>query len=267
MTTRSLGQFYPVASPLHDLDPRAKILAVAVLVVGLFLVDSVAGLLVVAAAVAALVATSGVPVRMFLRVLRPVAFIVALTALFQVLFSREGTTLLEWGPLEVHAGGLRLGLFLALRIVLLVSVAGLLTATTAPVALADGLEDLLSPLKRVRLPAHEVAMMMTIALRFIPTLGEEAEKITRAQAARGADFSEGGPLRRARALIPVLVPLTVGAFRRADELAEAMESRGYRGGEGRTRYRELRFRARDALALAVTLLILLGGILAGGVFE
>ena len=153
------------------------------------------------------------------------------------------------------------GFFLALRILLLVSAAGLLTATTAPVALADGIEDLLSPLKRVRFPAHEVAMMMTIALRFIPTLGEEAEKIKGAQAARGADFSEGGPLRRARSLLPVLVPLTVGAFRRADELAEAMESRGYRGGEGRTRYRELRFRARDALALCVTVLVLLIGVL------
>jgi energy-coupling factor transport system permease protein len=262
LTSRGLGRFYPVASPLHALDPRAKILATTVLVLGLFLVDSIAGFLVVASAVAALVAASGIPAGSFLRILRPVAFIVALTVLFQVLFSREGATLVEWGPLEVHSGGLRLGLFLGLRILLLVSAAGLLTATTAPVALADGIEDLLSPLKRLRFPAHEVAMMMTIALRFIPTLGEEAEKITKAQAARGADFSEGGPLRRARALVPVLVPLTVGAFRRADELADAMESRGYRGGEGRTRYRELRFRTRDALALAVTVLILLAGILA-----
>ena len=247
---------------MHALDPRAKILATAGLVLGLFLVDSIAGFLVVAGAVAALMAASGIPAGVFLRILRPVAFIVALTVLFQVLFSREGATLVEWGPLEIHAGGLRLGLFLGLRILLLVAVAGLITATTAPVALADGIEDLLSPLERLRFPAHEVAMMMTIALRFIPTLGEEAEKITKAQAARGADFSQGGPLRRALALVPVLVPLTVGTFRRADELAEAMESRGYRGGEGRTRYRELRFRTRDALALAVIQLILLAGVLA-----
>ena len=262
MTSRGLGQFYPVASPLHALDPRAKILATAGLVLGLFLVDSIAGFLVVAVAVAALLAASGIPAGVFLRILRPVAFIVALTVLFQVLFSREGATLVEWGPLEIHSGGLRLGLFLGLRILLLVSVAGLLTATTSPVALADGIENLLSPFKRLRFPAHEVAMMMTIALRFIPTLGEEAEKITKAQAARGADFSQGGPLRRALALVPVLVPLTVGTFRRADELAEAMESRGYQGGEGRTRYRELRFRARDALALVLTQLILLAGVLA-----
>ena len=259
MTSRSLGQFYPVSSPVHALDPRTKILATAVFVVGLFLIDTTVGLLSVAAALAGLVTVSRIPAGAFLRLLRPVAFIVALTACFQIFFSREGPTLFEWGFLEVHSGGLSLGLFLALRILLLVSSAGLLTATTAPVALADGIEDLLSPLKKVRFPAHEVAMMMTIALRFIPTLGEEAEKIKGAQAARGADFSEGGPIRRARSFIPVLVPLTVGAFRRADELADAMESRGYRGGEGRTRYRELRFRMGDAIALAITLLVLVVG--------
>jgi energy-coupling factor transport system permease protein len=245
VTSRGLGQFYPVSSPVHALDPRAKIVATAVFVVGLFLIDSLVGLLFVAAALAVIVAVSRIPAGAFLRLLRPVLFIVALTVLFQVFFSREGVTLFEWGLLEVHSGGLRLGFFLALRILLL----------------ADGIEDLLSPLKRVRFPAHEVAMMMTIALRFIPTLGEEAEKIKGAQAARGADFSEGGPLRRARSFIPVLVPLTVGAFRRADQLADAMESRGYKGGEGRTRYRELRLRVSDALALALTLLVLLVGIL------
>jgi energy-coupling factor transport system permease protein len=250
-----------VASPLHALDPRAKILATALLAVALFLVDLVAGLLVLATVFVLLVAASRVPPVVFLRLLRPVALIVALTVAFQILFSREGGTLFEWGPLEVHSGGLRMGLFLALRILLLVSAAGLLTATTTPVALADGIEDLLSPLRRLRFPAHEVAMMITIALRFIPTLHEEAQKITRAQAARGADFSEGGLLSRVRAMIPVLVPLTIGAFRRADELAEAMESRGYRGGEGRSRYRELRFRARDALALAAAVLALVWGIL------
>jgi energy-coupling factor transport system permease protein len=261
MAGRTLGQFYPVESPLHELDARAKILATGIMAVGLFLVDSVAGFLLIAAAVVLLVAASRVPSGTFLNFLKPVALIVALTVLFQVFFSREGATLLEWGFLQVHEGGLFRGLFLASRILLLVSTAALLTATTAPVKLADGIEDLLSPLKRLRFPAHELAMMITIALRFIPTLHEEAQKITRAQAARGADFSEGGPIRRARAMLPVLVPLTIGAFRRADELAEAMESRGYRGGEGRTRYRELRFRARDALALAAAALVVIGGIL------
>ena len=259
--SRSLGQFYPVASPLHELDARAKILATTALAVALFLVDSVAGFLVVAAAIVLLVAASRVPPGAFFRLLRPVALIVALTVVFQVFFSRGGSTLFEWGFLEIHSGGLRMGIFLALRILLLVSAAGLLTTTTAPVALADGIEDLLSPLEKLRFPAHEVAMMMAIALRFIPTLQEEAQKITKAQAARGADLSEGGLLKRVRATLPVLIPLTIGAFRRADELAEAMESRGYRGGEGRTRYRELRFRARDAVALAVAALVLVGGIL------
>jgi energy-coupling factor transport system permease protein len=259
--SRGIGQFYPVASPLHALDPRVKILATAVLVVGLFLIDSLAGFLITAATVVPLVAASRVPPGTFLSLLRPVAFVVAFTVLFQVFFSREGRTLFEWGFLEVHSGGLWMGLFLALRILLLVSLAGLLTATTAPVALADGIEDLLSPLRRLRFPVHEVAMMMTIALRFIPTLHEEAQKITKAQAARGANFSDGGPIRRVRAMLPVLVPLTVGVFHRADELAEAMESRGYRGGEGRTRYRELRFRARDALALTAAALVLVAGIL------
>ena len=258
---RTLGQFYPVGSPLHELDARAKILATGILAVGLFLVDSATGLLLIAVAVLSLVVASRVPPGTFLNFLKPVALIVALTLLFQVFFSREGATLLEWGFLQVHEGGLFRGLFLASRILLLVSTAALLTATTAPVELADGIEDLLSPLERLRFPAHELAMMITIALRFIPTLYEEAQKITRAQAARGADFAEGGPIKRARAMLPVLVPLTLGAFRRADELAEAMESRGYRGGNGRTRYRELRFRARDALALVTAALVVVGGIL------
>jgi energy-coupling factor transport system permease protein len=261
VASRSIGQFYPVASPLHALDPRAKLVASAVLAVGLFLVNSMAGFLVFTAVIVLLAAASRVPPIVFFSLLKPVAFIVALTVVFQVFFSREGAMLFEWGFVEIHEGGLLMGFFLALRILLLVSVAGLLTATTAPVALADGIEDLLSPLKKLRFPAHEVAMMMTIALRFIPTLHEEAQKISRAQAARGADFSEGGLLKRLRAMLPVLVPLTIGAFRRADELAEAMESRGYRGGEGRTRYRELRFRARDTLALAAAALVFVLGIL------
>jgi energy-coupling factor transport system permease protein len=261
MAVRGVGQFYPVGSPLHALDPRAKVVATALLVFGLFFVDSAAGFLVAGAATALLVAASRVPPRAFLGLLRPVAFIVVLTFFFQVFFLREGPTLFEWGFVEVRQGGLRMGLLLAARLLILVTTAGLLTATTAPVALTDGIEDLLSPLTRLRFPAHEVAMMMTIALRFIPTLGEEAQKISRAQAARGAELTGGGLLARVRALVPLLVPLTVGAFRRADELAEAMESRGYRGGLGRVRYRELRFRARDALALVLTILVVLASVL------
>ena len=245
---RTLGQFYPVDSPVHSLDPRAKILAVAILAVGLFAVGSLIGFLVVGAALAVCIAASRVPPRTFLGFLRPVIPIVVATALFQALFSREGEVLFAWGFVELRDAGLRLAVFLTLRILLLVGAAGLLTATTSPLALADGVEDLLSPLKKLRLPVHEVAMMMSIALRFVPTLADEAARILKAQAARGADFTEGGPVKRARAMLPVLVPLTVGAFRRADELAEAMESRGYNGSEGRTRYRELRVGPRDCLA-------------------
>ena len=247
-SARTLGQFYPTGSPVHALDPRAKVLAVAVLAVGLFFVGSLAGFLAVGAALALCVAASRIPPGVFLGFLRPVLPIVVATAVFQALFSREGEVLFAWGLVAVRDEGLRLAAALALRILLLVGAAGLLTATTSPLALADGVEDLLSPLKKLRVPVHEVAMMMSLTLRFFPTLADEAGRITKAQAARGADFSEGGPFRRARAMLPVLVPLTVGAFRRADELAEAMESRGYRGGEGRTRYRELRFGPRDWLA-------------------
>lgn len=260
MSFRALGQFYPADSPLHRLDPRAKLVAVALVAAGLFLADSIAALLVVGAGVAVVTGVSGVPPASLLRMLRPVALIVAFAAVFQVVFVREGELLLELGALRVHAEGLRLAIFLPLRILILVAAAALLTATTSPLSLTDGMEDLMSPLKRLRFPAHEVAMMMTIAMRFIPTLYDEAQKITKAQAARGADFASGGLLKRLRALLPVLVPLTVGAFARADELAEAMESRGYAGGEGRTRYRELALGQRDAVALSVAALVPVGAL-------
>lgn len=259
---RGIGQFYPAESVLHSLDPRAKIVCSVALVVGVFLVGSAWGFLFFAGFILAMIHISRVPFRAYLGFLRPVFIIVALTVFFQVLFSREGTPLFEVGFLSVYTGGVERGAFLAARIFVLVLSAALLTATTAPVNLTDGIEDLLSPLKRFRFPAHEIAMMMTIALRFIPTLDEETRKIMRAQAARGADFSEGGLIKRARALTPILIPLTIGAFRRADELAEAMESRGYRGGEGRSRYRELRFARRDALALlAVAAVIVVAAVL------
>ncbi|TCJ18269.1 energy-coupling factor transporter transmembrane protein EcfT [Rubrobacter taiwanensis] len=261
MLGRGLGQFYPAESPVHRLDPRAKIVAAGAIVAGLFLVDSMAGFLVIGGAVVAALVVSRVPVGSFLRAMRPVLFILVITSLFQILFYRRGELIFGWGWIQVYTGGVELAAFLALRLALLISATTLLTATTSPLALADGLEDLLSPLSRLRFPAHELAMMMSIALRFIPTLSSEAEKVMKAQAARGAEFSEGGLLRRARALVPVLVPLTIGAFKRADELAEAMESRGYRGGAGRTRYRELRFRPPDAAVLALAVAAVAGGAL------
>lgn len=263
MSFRGIGRFYSAESPLHRLDPRAKILSVLLLATGIFLVDSIAGLLVIGAGVAALVAVGRIPLSGLLRLLRPVALIVAFTALFQIFFVREGELLLELWVVEVYSEGPRLAAFLALRILVLIVAAALLTATTSPLSLTDGVEDLLSPLKRLRFPSHAVAMMMTIALRFIPTLYDEAQKITTAQKARGADFTSGGLVSRTRALLPLLIPLTVGAFARADELAEAMESRGYTGGDGRSRYRELAFCARDGAALAVAALVPIGGLLGG----
>lgn len=260
MVRRGFGRFYPASSPLHALDPRTKLLGTVLVVAGLFFVGSLAGLALFAAAVGLLFVASRVPPRAFLGALWPVSYIVLLTFVFQALFYHRGAIVFSSGPVEVHAGGIRMGFFLASRIVLLVLAAGLLTATTSPLALADGLEILLSPLRRVRFPVHELTMMVTIALRFIPTLQEEAERIREAQAARGAVFDEGGLLGRARSFVPILVPLTVGAFRQADELAEAMESRGYRGGAGRTRYRELHFGGQDALALTCAALLFLAGV-------
>lgn len=261
MLGRGLGQFYPVQSIVHELDPRAKILAAALFVFGLFMVRSIEGFLVIGVAISGIAAAGRVPFGALLRSLKPVVFILVLTALFQVLFDRRGAILVEWGWLEVHGDGVRSAAFLVLRLLLLMISTTLLTATTSPIALTDGIEDLLSPLARLRLPSHELAMMMSITLRFIPTLAEEADKVMKAQLARGADFMEGGIVRRVRGMVPVLVPLLVGAFKRADELAEAMESRGYRGGRGRTRYRELHFRLRDALALVVVTVVLTAGVL------
>lgn len=263
MSFRGIGQFYPADSVLHRLDPRGKIVAVVLLAAGIFTFSSIAGLLVIGAGVASLVLVGRIPLASFLRMLRPVVLIVVFTAVFQVFFVREGELLFGLWVIEVHSEGLRLAAFLALRILVLIAAASLLTATTSPLALTDGIEDLLSPLKRIKFPAHEVAMMMTIALRFIPTLYEEARKITNAQKARGADFTSGGLVGRVRALLPVLIPLTVGAFARADQLAEAMESRGYSGGEGRTRYRELVFGARDVAAIFIASLVPLAGVLQG----
>jgi energy-coupling factor transport system permease protein len=251
----TIGQYVPRASPVHRLDPRTKILATALLTVVVFLARDFRGLGVFAAFLAAAVLLSQVPPAFVLRGLRPIWFLLLLTLALQVFFGggAGGTVLWRVGPLVATREGLVQGLFVTGRLLLLVVSTSLLTFTTSPVELADGMERLLNPFRRVGVPAHELAMMMTIALRFIPTLVEETEKIMKAQMARGADLDTGGPLKRARALVPVLVPLFVSAFRRADELAVAMEARGYRGGEGRTRMKQLRYTARDAWAAVVVL--------------
>ncbi|MCS7172799.1 MAG: energy-coupling factor transporter transmembrane protein EcfT [Armatimonadetes bacterium] len=248
----SIGQYIPRDSPVHRLDPRTKLLATTVFMVALFLVRGFWGFAVFAAFLGATLALAQIPIGFALRSLRPVLLLLLLALVLQLFFGTPegGTVLVRLGPLVATREGLVQGLFVTARLVLLIVGTSLLTYTTSPVAIADGLERLLNPFRRVGVPAHELAMMMTIALRFIPTLVEETEKIIKAQTSRGADFESGGPLRRARALLPVLIPLFVSAFRRAEELALAMEARCYRGGEGRTRMKQLRYTSRDAVAAA-----------------
>ncbi len=251
-----LGQFVPGDSPVHRLDPRTKILAMIAYIVLVFLVRAMPVFAVPLLFVLGALLVSGVPARYALSSLRPMRWLIAFMFLINLFFTQGERVLFSWWIVRVTAEGVRQAVFISLRLILLVAGTSLLTLTTSPIALTDGLERLLKPLKRIRFPAHELAMMMTIALRFIPTLLEETERIRKAQMARGADFETGGLLARARAMVPLLVPLFVSAFRRADELAMAMESRCYHGGEGRTRMHELHYARRDLLAALLIALLL-----------
>ena len=247
----TLGQFFPGTSCLHRLDPRTKIVGLIALIALLFTAKYFTGLAFIALTVLVLGRVSGISARFVLKGLKPVVFIVAFTFLINLFFSGTGETLVDLGFAKITDTGLRTGCFMAARLMLLVVTSQLLTLTTSPISLTDGLESLMSPLKKLRFPVHELSMMMSIALRFIPTLLEEAQKIMNAQTARGADFETGSIVKKAKAMVPLLVPLFVSAFRRADELAQAMEARCYRGGEGRTRMHTLRFGRIDAAAFAV----------------
>ena len=247
----TITQYYPGGSPLHRADPRAKFVAVTALAVALFTRDSFAALAVYAAAGVLAFALSKVPVRWVWRALKPVLWLIGLTFFAQVLFA-PGDPFFSVGPFDLSWEGLRLAGFLSMRLVVLILIGSVLTLTTPPVALTDALVWLGRPLRRLRVPSDELALMVTIALRFIPTLLVELDTIMRAQRARGADFSTGGPLRRARALVPVMVPLFVISFRRADELALAMEARCYTPGVARTRLHPLRARPADAVLLVLT---------------
>jgi len=251
----TIGQYIPRESPVHRLDPRSKIAAVTVLTVAVFVVRDFSGYGLLTLFLLGVVLASQIPLGYLLRGLRPVLFLLLMTLVLNVFFSgiQGGTVLFQLGPVVATREAVVRAVFIGYRLVALVLVTSLLTFTTSPVQLTDGIERILRPFRRLGVPAHELAMMMTIALRFIPTLLEETEKIMKAQMARGAEFEHGNILRRARALVPVLVPLFVSAFRRADELALAMEARCYRGGEHRTRMKELRLAPRDAVALVLTL--------------
>lgn len=244
----TIGQFFPGNSMVHRLDPRTKLLATIALIAVVFVSQGFAGFLVIAAFVLLTAASTGIHLKFLIRGLKPIFFIIIFTFVLNLFFQNGGKVLFQLGFLRITSDGLRMASFTAVRLILLVVSSQLLTLTTSPISLTDGLESLLGPLKRVHFPAHEIAMMMSIALRFIPTLMDEANKIMRAQMARGADFESGNFIKRAKAMIPLLVPLFVGAFRRAQDLALAMEARCYRGGEGRTRMRQLHYGARDAIA-------------------
>ncbi|HHT68410.1 MAG TPA: energy-coupling factor transporter transmembrane protein EcfT [Firmicutes bacterium] len=255
----TIGQHIPGDSVIHRLDPRTKILSAMFLIVLLFVVKGFVGYGLVALGLALVIRASRIPWKFVIRGLRPLMVILVLTLTLH-LFMTEGRVIFQVWFLKVTWEGLIRGLMMGTRLVLLILGTSMLTLTTSPMQLTDGIETLLKPGKKIGIPAHELAMMMTIALRFIPTLLEETEKIMKAQMARGADFQSGGIMQRARSLIPLLVPLFVNAFRRADDLAIAMEARGYRGGEGRTKLKELKFQRLDAVALGlvITFSVLVG---------
>jgi energy-coupling factor transport system permease protein len=246
----AVGQYMPGESLMHRLDPRTKMLVSLGIIIVLFVVSNTLAYALLAVPILLAIAISGVPVKLIFRSLRPLTFIMVLTFVLH-LFMDPGEVLFSIGRITATDQGLRLGIVTVVRLTLLVLATSIVTMTTSPIAFTDGLERLLAPFARLGLPAHELAMMMTIALRFIPTLLEETDKIMKAQMARGADFESGNIAKRAKAMIPILVPLFVSAFRRADELAVAMEARCYRGGEGRTRLRELAFSGEDLAVLIV----------------
>ena len=257
MKSIAFGQFYPADSIMHKLDPRMKIILAVIYIVGSFLCSNVFsfGLLLLSAFV--LILFSRIPMRIVLKSIKAIIFIMIFTAILNVFMTEDTTSapIFNWWVISIYKSGLYNAAFIVIRIVAMIIGTGIfLTYTTTPIQLTDGLEQLLSPLKIFKVPVHEFAMMMTIALRFIPTIIEETEKIMAAQKARGADFTSGSLVKRAKALIPILIPLFISAFRRAGELATAMTCRCYRGGQGRTRLNVLKFSYRDFLALAVMLI-------------
>ena len=249
----SFGQYYPVSSPIHRLDPRTKLLSVIIYMVALFFVSRFTGFGIMALFLFIAVIVSRVPIGKVLRSVRAVLFLLIFTMLITFLFTKGEPDKLIWefGILHLYRDGLFMSLKLCIRLILLVLGPALLTLTTTPMELTDGLESLLKPLSLIKIPVHELAIIMSIALRLIPTLMEETDKIINAQKARCADFDSGNIFKRAKAMLPVLIPLFVSSFRRADDLADAMDSRCYKGAKGRTRMRVLKFRFRDFLFLFI----------------
>jgi len=248
----TLGQYFPGKSLLHRLDPRMKIILIIVYITGVFLAKNIVSFAVILLFSAIMTAISQIPLKIVIKGLKPLIIIIAFTAIINVFWTTGETPLIEFYFIKIYIEGIIFGALMIIRITaLLTGTSVILTYTTSPIALTDGIEQLLSPLKKIHVPVHEFAMMMTIALRFIPTLIEETDKIMNAQKARGADFTTGSLTRRAKALIPVLIPLFVSAFRRADDLAVAMECRCYHGGENRTRMTILHYSGKDFIFLSL----------------
>ncbi|MCL2603620.1 MAG: energy-coupling factor transporter transmembrane protein EcfT [Defluviitaleaceae bacterium] len=258
MTRLTIGQYYPADSPLHRLDPRVKLLAAIAYITVLIFVTNFYGFGIAVLFLAVVIRASRVPARFIFRGLRAILFILSFAALINLLLTPGENVLFSYAFIQVTTEGIHRAALMALRLVLLITGSSLLTLTTSPIQLTDGIESLLKPL---RLPAHDIAMMMTIALRMIPTLSEELGKIMKAQKARGVDLETGGPLKRIKNIIPILVPLFVSSFKRADELATAMEARCYRGGKGRTKLKPLGFTGRDALAGGIIVVFCVGLVL------
>lgn len=257
----TIGQYYPSGSVVHQLDARTKILITFIYIIGLFFIESFIGYAFVAACFYGAVKVSKVPFKFILKGLKSIMFILIFTVILNVFFTPGGNTLFEVGFIRITDEGLTTAAMMGIRLVLLIIGSSLLTLTTSPIELTDGIESLLGPFRRIGVPAHEIAMMMSIALRFIPILLEETDKIMKAQMARGADFESGNIIQRAKAMLPIMVPLFISAFRRADELAMAMESRCYRGGVGRTRLHRLRYGKADFSAFVISALFMVGCIL------
>lgn len=251
----TIGQYYPAESVIHRIDPRVKLIGTFAFIVSLFLFHSLYGYLFVALFLAAVIKLSRVPFGYIVKGLKAIVILLIFTSFFNLFFT-QGEEIWRWGIIRITDRGLNNMIFFSIRLILLIVGSSLMTFTTTPNQLTDGLEKVMKPLNRIRVPVHEIAMMMSIALRFIPILLEETDKIMKAQMARGADFESGGLLKRAKSLIPLLVPLFVSAFRRANDLAMAMEARCYRGGDGRTKMKPLKYSTRDYTAYIVFLIYL-----------
>ena len=255
----TLGQYFPGKSPIHLLDPRTKLIMLVVYIVALFLASGWVAYGVMLLFLVAVIKISTIPAKSIVRGMKPLVMILVFTGVLNLFFTTgEGEPLVDWWIFTIYAEGISRAVMMVARILMLITGTFLLTYTTSPIALTDGLESLMKPLAKIKVPVHELSMMMCIALRFIPTLIEETDKIMSAQKARGADFENGSLIERAKALIPILVPLFISAFRRADELATAMECRCYQGGEGRTKMKILRYTRWDFNAFGVGVLLIAG---------